>query len=193
MSNSKGRIFIVSGPSGAGKTSLRERLLAEDGGIRFSVSYTTRQKRGLEVDGQDYHFVDRKIFEEMIARNRFLEWEEVHGHLYGTPKKNVLETLREGFDVLLDVDVKGALNVRSQCSEACLIFIEPPSRDELVQRLSLRGEREIGLRMQRVDQEMKQKYLFQYVVINDRIDTAFCELKGIVEMVRRQSLGKNNR
>ncbi|MDM7919839.1 MAG: guanylate kinase, partial [Methanosarcina sp.] len=143
----KGILIVVSGPSGAGKSTLIERFLKEDDRSSFSVSYTTRQKRVHEIDGKDYCFVSKRVFEEMIEKDNFLEWENVHGYMYGTPKEEVLKALKTGKDIILDVDVKGALNIRNKCSNACLIFIEPPSIEELMKRLVLRGEKEIDLRM----------------------------------------------
>ena len=146
----KGILIVVSGPSGAGKSTLIERFLREDGKSSFSVSYTTRQKRDHEIDGRDYYFVSKERFEEMIGKNSFLEWENVHSYMYGTPKEEVLKILNTGKDIILDIDVKGALNIQNKCSNACLIFIEPPSTEELIRRLALRGEKEIDLRMKRV-------------------------------------------
>src|SRR5512145_741039 len=110
--NRKGILIVVSGPSGAGKSTLIERFLREDDKSTFSVSYTTREKRAHETNGKDYCFVDKETFEEMVRKDGFLEWESVHGYLYGTPKEEVLEILKTGRDIILDIDVKGALNIR---------------------------------------------------------------------------------
>ncbi len=131
MSNKRGHLFVVSGPSGTGKSSLIERFLAEDASSRFSVSYTTRRKRGQEVDGRDYRFVDEGTFRAMIAKGEFLEWESVHDNLYGTPGKEISGPFRKGIDVILDIDVKGALTVKEKLPEAVLIFVDTPSVDEL--------------------------------------------------------------
>jgi guanylate kinase len=181
-----GHLFVVSGPSGVGKTTLIERFLKEDSSSRFSVSYTTRKQRAREVDGRDYFFVNKETFERMIAEGHFLEWEKVHGQLYGTPQKEVLVTLHEGIDLFLDIDVNGALRVKEQYENACLIFVEPRSQADLMKRLTLRGEKEISLRMKRVSEEMEKKNLFQYSVINDKLDKAYRQFTEIIDTVRRK-------
>ncbi|OPX99352.1 MAG: Guanylate kinase [Syntrophorhabdus sp. PtaU1.Bin002] len=188
----RGRLFVVSGPSGVGKTTLIERFLKEDRGSRFSISYTTRQKRERETNGKDYYFVNEETFDRMIKDNCFLEWERVHGYLYGTPQKEVLDALEQSIDMFLDIDVNGAIKVKETYHDSCLIFVEPPSEEALMNRLVLRGEKEIALRMQRVHEEMEKKYLFQYSVINDKLYTAYRDFKEIVETVRRGIHGKNH-
>ena len=192
MSGKKGHLIVVSGPSGVGKTTLIERVLREESGILFSVSYTTRAKRQNEVHGKDYYFTDEATFRQMIVSNGFLEWEFVHGYLYGTPIKEISESIGEGRDVLLDIDVKGALTVKEKCPSACLIFLEPPSIEELKRRLSLRGEKEIEKRMERVREEMARKPSFTYAVKNDNVDTAFQEFQSIIRSVRGKENGKDN-
>ena len=181
-----GHLFVVSGPSGVGKTTLIERFLKEDSSSRFSVSYTTRKQRASEVDGRDYFFVNKETFERMIAEGHFLEWEKVHGQLYGTPQKEVLVTLHQGIDLFLDIDVNGALRVKERYENACLIFVEPRSQADLMKRLTLRGEKEISLRMKRVSEEMEKKNLFQYSVINDKLDKAYSQFTEIIDTVRRK-------
>jgi guanylate kinase len=192
MAARKGHLFVVSGPSGAGKSTIIERFLAEDRTAAFSVSCTTRKKRANEVEGRDYRFIDESTFKKMIEADGFLEWENVHGYLYGTPVDQIAGPLAEGRDVLLDIDVKGALKVQGKCPEACLIFLEPPSVEELVRRLSLRGEKEIEKRMERVREEMAQKGLFTYTVKNDKVDVAYREFQSIIEKVRGQADGKDH-
>jgi guanylate kinase len=192
VSGKKGHLIVVSGPSGVGKTTLIERVLKEEGNILFSVSYTTRVKRQNEVHGKDYYFTDETTFRQMIDNNGFLEWEPVHGYLYGTPIKEISGSIGEGRDVLLDIDVKGALKVKEKCPSACLIFLEPPSVEELKRRLSLRGEKEIEKRMERVREEMTQKPFFTYAVKNDNVDTAYREFQSIIRSVGRQEDGKDN-
>ncbi len=126
MSSKKGHLFVVSGPSGTGKSTLIERFLAEDTQVRFSVSYTTRQTRPHEVDGKNYRFVDAETFRKMTEEGEFLEWENVHGYCYGTPEAEVARPLSEGLDVILDIDVKGALSVKERCGQAALIFVDNP-------------------------------------------------------------------
>jgi len=192
LSGKKGHLIVVSGPSGVGKTTLIERALKEEARLLFSVSYTTRAKRQNEVDGRDYYFTNEATFQRMIDNNGFLEWEPVHGYLYGTPVKEISESIGEGRDVLLDIDVKGALKVKEQCPSACLIFLEPPSLEELKRRLSLRGEKEIEKRMDRVREEMAKKPSFTYTVKNDNVDTAYQEFQSIIRSVRGQENGKDN-
>jgi guanylate kinase len=192
MSSRKGRLFVISGPSGTGKSTLIDRFLREDPTSRFSVSYTTRQKRPHEVDGKSYRFVEAETFRKMIDSDEFLEWESVHGYFYGTPKSEITRPLSEGSDVVLDIDVKGALAVKAKCPDAVLIFVDTPSIEELVRRLSLRGEQEIEKRMQRVNEEVAQKHLFTYAVINDNIARSYQEFRSIIADVRRHEDGKNN-
>ncbi len=188
-----GRLFVVSGPSGVGKSTLIERFLKEDNNSTFSVSYTTRQMRKGEEDGKDYYFVDEDKFIDMSKKGSFLEWENVHGHFYGTSKKEVMDTLDSGRDILLDIDVKGALKVKSQYPEACLIFIDPPSKEALLRRLSLRREKEIDLRMKRVKEELEKKQFFDYSIVNDDLEKAYTVFKQIIESVREKAYGKDNR
>ncbi len=192
MSARKGHLIVVSGPSGVGKTTLIERVLKEDRNILFSVSYTTRAKRQNEVHGRDYYFTDEATFRQMIDNNGFLEWEPVHGYLYGTPIKEISRSINEGHDVILDIDVKGALKVKEKCPAACLIFLEPPSVEELKRRLELRGEKEIEKRMERVREEMATKPLFTYAVKNDNVDIAYQQFQSIIRSVGGQENGKDN-
>ncbi len=188
----KGLLFVVSGPSGVGKTTLIKMFLKEDQDSVFSISYTTRQRRKFETDREDYYFVDADTFKKMVEKDYFLEWETVHGYLYGTPKKEVFETLQKGTDIFLDIDVRGAISVKEKYPDACLIFIESPSKEALIKRLSSRGEKAIDLRMRRVEEELEKKYLFQYFVINDKLSNAYGDFKRIIETVRGLN-GKDNR
>jgi len=192
VSARKGHLIVVSGPSGVGKTTLIERILKDDGNIFFSVSYTTREKRHNEVHGKDYYFTDEATFRQMIADEGFLEWEPVHGYLYGTPIKEISQSIGEGHDVILDIDVKGALKVKEKCPSACLIFLEPPSADELKRRLELRGEKEIEKRMERVREEMAMKPLFTYAVKNDKLQEAYQQFQSIIRAIGGLENGKNN-
>jgi len=192
MNKAKGHLFVVSGPSGVGKSTLIRRFLSEDKKSVFSVSYTTRQKRPNEIDGKDYYFVDAETFKNIIKKNGFLEWENVYTYFYGTPKKEVLEMLNSGKDVVLDIDVKGALSVKSRYPDAFLIFIEPPSRNELKRRLLFRGEKEIEIRLKRVEEEVEKKGYFDYTVINENIDEAYRAFKRIIEKIREERHGKDN-
>ncbi|MCX5813590.1 MAG: guanylate kinase [Proteobacteria bacterium] len=188
----KGRLFVVSGPSGVGKSTLIERFLRKDRNAVFSVSYTTRVIRKGEVNGKNYYFIDEKTFKDMAESRSFLEWENIHGHFYGTPKKEVLDILETGKDIFLDIDVKGALNIKKQYPDACLVFVEPPSKDELIRRLSFRKEQEIDIRMKRVEEEIDKKYLFEYTIINDNLEKAYAAFRHIIKSVKGKKNGKDN-
>jgi len=183
-------VFIISAPSGSGKSTLVARLLAGVPGLMFSVSYTTRKPRGQEADGHDYHFVSRQNFEAMLARNEFLEWAEVFGNYYGT-HRGILEQARaEGKDLVLDIDVQGARQLKSQIPEAVTVFILAPSRQILEQRLRARGEdREdvIERRLRDAAQEIRNYSAYDYVLINRDLAEADATLSAIVraERVRR--------
>ena len=191
LGRKKGHLIVVSGPSGAGKTTLIERLVREDSNMLFSVSYTTREKRKNEIHGKDYYFTDETTFRRMIDEDGFLEWEPVHGYLYGTPIKEIAQSIDEGRDIILDIDVKGALKVKEKCPAACLIFLEPPSVEELKKRLSLRGEKEIEKRMDRVREEMAKKPFFTYAVKNDNVERAYQQFQSIIRSVRGQENGED--
>jgi len=188
----RGVLIVVSGPSGVGKSTLIDRFLNEDTESRFSVSYTTRQVRPHERDGVDYYFTDERNFRELIEKGYFLEWENVHGNFYGTPRAEIMSVLEKGKDIILDIDVKGALSIKGQCSAARLIFIEPPSVAELEKRLTLRGERDIQTRMRRVEEEIALKGQFGYTVRNDDLERAYAAFRKAIEEIRRQKNGTNN-
>lgn len=192
MSERKGVLIVVSGPSGVGKSTLIDRFLTEDPCSEFSISYTTRSKRPHEQEGVDYFFIDDNAFRALIDRGYFLEWENVHGHFYGTPRQEILSILDTGRDIILDIDVKGALNVKEQCPASHLIFIEPPSVNELINRLSLRGEKEITTRMKRVEEEIARKDRFGYTILNDNLERAYKAFRQAIEDIRRNNNGKNN-
>ena len=183
-------VFIVSAPSGSGKSTLVARLLAGDPGLMFSVSYTTRKPRGHEVDGHSYRFVSREDFEAMAARNEFLEWAEVFGNYYGTHRGILEEAQAQGKDLVLDIDVQGARQLRSRIPEAVSVFILAPSRQILEQRLRARGEdREdvIERRLRDAAEEIGNYNRYDYVLINRDLDESEATLGAIVraERVRR--------
>jgi guanylate kinase len=188
----KGVLIVVSGPSGVGKSTLIDRFLAEDAQSEFSVSYTTRKIRPHEEDGTDYYFTDENTFKELIEQGYFLEWENVNGHFYGTPRAEIMAILEKGKDIVLDIDVKGALSIKGQCAASRLIFIEPPSVDELRARLLMRGEKEIDTRMKRVEEEIALKGQFGYTVLNDDLSRAYTAFRGAIEDIRRNKNGTNN-
>lgn len=175
-------IFVFSGPSGCGKTTLC-RLIEERLDAYYSVSYTTRLRRSGEVSGRDYVFVSPHEFQSMIDEGGFLEWEEVHDNLYGTPKAPILERQKAGQIVILDVDVKGALSVRRRFKETVLIFIMPPSWEELESRLLLRGKdsREvIKKRLINARKESEFRDQYDHIVVNDSLDRLYGEVEGII-------------
>jgi guanylate kinase len=191
MSNRKaGKLFVISASSGTGKTTLARELLKEDKNLVQSISYTTRPPRSNERNGEDYYFVSRKEFEEMKRRHAFLEWANVFGRHYGTPKKEVEAHLKRGRNVLLLIDVQGAKKVKEKKPNAVYIFLSPPSKDELKKRLRKRGTesgREIAKRLKVATTEMKElndmyngRYLCDYRIVNRDIATAREILKAII-------------
>jgi len=183
-------VFIISAPSGSGKSTLVSRLLAEDPGLMFSVSYTTRSPRGAERDGSAYRFVARADFEAMIARDEFLEWAEVFGNYYGTHRGILDEARAVGKDLVLDIDVQGARQLKRQIPEAVTVFILAPSRQILEQRLRARGEDRdevIERRLRDAAEEIRRYADYDYVLINRDLAESDAVLGSIVraERVRR--------
>ena len=194
MSPERGDLYIVSSPSGGGKTTLIRRLLADPPGVplHFSVSHTTRPKRAGEQDGREYHFVSVEEFQRMVQRDEFLEHNEVHDNIYGTSKAEVLPRLAAGGDVVLDIDVQGARDVRRVYPEAISIFIVPSSPGELETRLHARGldgPEAIRKRLINAAREIQEVSSFQYVIVNDDLDRATLELQSIVR-ARRLTPGR---
>src|SRR5579863_5369432 len=180
----RGRLYVVSAPSGAGKTSLVKALMEREPRIRFSVSYTTRKPRPNEIPGRDYHFVSMERFDEMVAHDEFLEHARVFDNCYGTGLRTVQESLGLGEQLLLEIDWQGARQVRARLPEARSIFILPPSRDSLQQRLKARStdaDAVIERRLKDAAQDITHFSEFDYVVINDRFDRALADLQAIVE------------
>lgn len=185
----KGSIFIVSAPSGAGKTTLCRKLTGIVADIVHSVSYTTRGARTGETDGKDYIFVDKRTFMEMVEQGEFLEWAEVHGNLYGTSRIRLQETVNKGTDVILDIDIQGAGQTRERNIDATYIFILPPSIETLVSRLTSRkteSEVVIQKRMKKALEEIRNYKSYDYVIINNDFDSAVDELRSIVLSKRVQ-------
>jgi guanylate kinase len=177
-------LLIISSPSGAGKTTLTRRLLQEFSEFRFSVSHTTRQPRANEVDGQDYHFVDEDAFRRIIDENGFAEWAEVHGNLYGTSVTEIdLARAAGKSGVLFDVDYQGARQIKEKFPHAVGVFILPPSMEELRRRLDGRGSDNADSRRRRFDrarEEIGHYPFFDYMIVNDELQRALTELRGIV-------------
>ena len=179
----RGRLFVLAAPSGTGKTSLVRALMERAPSLAFSISHTTRKPRPNEIDGRDYHFTDRSRFESMIAQGEFLEHAEVFDNLYGTGRRNVEAALEAGRDLLLEIDWQGAAQVRERLPEAIDIFILPPSREALEQRLRGRGtdaEDVIRRRLKDSVTELSRWHEFRYVVVNEHFDRALADLQHIV-------------
>jgi guanylate kinase len=189
-----GMILILSGPSGSGKSSIYKAAIGELGGIEFSVSCTTRSPRPGEVDGRDYHFISRERFDALVADNAFAEHAEVHGNCYGTLKSELLGRIQRGIDVLLDIDVQGAAQLRALCSDsaefcqACeFIFIMPPSFEELERRLRARGtetEESILRRLANAKGEMEHAGEYGHIIVNDDLARAVQEFISLVRGLR---------
>ena len=182
-----GNLFVVAAPSGAGKSSLVKALLELDSHLAVSVSHTTRPPRGQEQDGREYHFIDEPAFRAMVANGEFFEWAQVHGALYGTSRKAIEARLQRGEDVVLEIDWQGALQIKALFPHAVLIFILPPSWDELRQRLTRRGEDgadAIEQRMASAREEVAQAVHFDFVIINALFETALFDLKTVVHSQR---------
>jgi len=183
MKTSQAQLFIVSAPSGAGKTSLVRRTIKDLDSIGVSVSHTTRQKRSGETQAEDYFFTDRDEFEQMIEADQFLEYAEVFGHYYGTSLSAVQQSLSVGTDVILEIDWQGAAQVRQKLDEVISIFILPPSRAALIERLKGRGqdsEEVIERRTAEAVTEMQQYHRADYLIINDDFEQALLELKAVI-------------
>ncbi len=193
---SKGTLYIVSAPSGAGKTSLVKALLDKDPKACVSVSHTTRASRPGEVDGKDYHFVSQEQFDSMIGESAFLEYAEVFTNKYGTSQQWVNETLSQDLDVILEIDWQGAEQIRRLMPDAVSVFILPPSREALEQRLNNRGQDSqdvIDHRMQQAVGEMSHYHEFDFLVINDDFDTALEELSAIFVAGRQKLTQQDSR
>ncbi len=183
----RGILFVVSGPSGVGKTSMIKSIISEMEDAIFSVSCTTRPKRPGEVDGEDYFFVSEEEFKRMIEEDAFLEWARVHGYLYGTPRKFVEDTVNKGKDVILDIDVQGALSVKKKVEDAVYIFIAPPSMEDLRERLEKRKTEDKEAMERRLEDARWELQLieeFDYLIINRDLVEAINDLKSIMRSER---------
>ncbi|MFO8084075.1 MAG: guanylate kinase [Desulfobacterales bacterium] len=184
---SEGKLFVISAPSGAGKTTLCKALLRQFPDINYSVSHTTRPPRGAEKNGVDYFFIEKKEFEEKLKRGYWAEWAEVHGHFYGTSRKFLNRFLMQGKDVLLDIDVQGTRQILESYSDSVTIFVMPPSMEALRYRLESRGTDSpevIERRLRDARKEMEQRYLYRHIIVNDRLNEAVDHLMILVTKYR---------
>lgn len=191
----KGTLIVVSGPSGVGKGTLCNIILNRLENLSLSISATTRAPRVGEVDGVNYFFMKKQVFEEKINQNKFLEWAKVYTNYYGTPTDYVKQKLEEGKDVILEIDIQGAAKVRKRCPEGIFIFILPPSLEELRDRIVKRGSdtpEAIKLRMKSAKEELKAAYSYDYVVVNDNLDKASKSLEAIILAERCKTLRNHN-
>jgi guanylate kinase len=183
----RGTLFVLSAPSGAGKTTLRRAVLARFPGMTYSVSTTTRPPRPGEVDGRDYVFIPPAEFEAGIREGRWAEWAQVHGNYYGTSAQTLREAAEAGTDVLLDIDVQGARQIAQRFPECVTVFIMPPSFKALAQRLTGRGTdspESVALRLRNARQEMEERHWYRHIVVNDELATAVEELSAIIASYR---------
>ncbi len=187
MAQFRGNIFVLSAPSGAGKSTLSRRLVREVEGLIFSVSCTTRPTREGERDGVDYFFLDEARFDAMVAAGGFVEWVQVYDRRYGTGRAWLEQTLATGVDVLLDIETTGALNIRQALPEATMIFLLPPSAEEMEHRLRGRGtdgEAQIAIRMGHARHEIERYGAYDYLIVNDDLERAYRELESVVRAAR---------
>ena len=179
----KGKLFVFSGPSGVGKGTLRMRALSDVENLVYSISCTTRAPRTGEHEGVDYWFISKQDFEDKVARGLFLEHAFVHGDFYGTLRENICRETEAGRDVMLEIDVQGALQIRELLPESVLIFVQPPSLEVLEERLRLRGtesEDKITQRLENAKQEMRQASKYDHVIVNDTLEQAAEELRDVI-------------
>ena len=177
-------LFIIAAPSGCGKTSLVKALMERSKNLSFSVSYTTRKARKGEVNGENYHFVSKATFAQMITNNDFVEYAEVFGNMYGTARRSINEKLNANFDIILEIDWQGARQVRKNMPDTVSIFILPPSKDALLERLKNRGQDDdeiISKRMENAEREMSHYEEFDYIIINEQFDSALSDLMNIID------------
>jgi guanylate kinase len=192
MTDRQGIPFVVAAPSGVGKTTVCRALVERDDGIAFSVSHTTRPQRSGERDGYDYHFVDRAEFLRLVDEDAFVEHACYSQHLYGTSWAALREPLEKGRDVLLEIEVQGAAQVSERVASARLIFLLPPSLEELERRLRDRGtdsDQEVTRRLEIARGEIQEVDAFHYAIVNDRVERALADLREVVEAVRSERQG----
>lgn len=178
-----GSVFVVSGPSGAGKSTLIRHVRESVSALSYSVSHTSRRPRGAEVNGVDYHFVDRKTFERMIENGEFVEWAEVYKDCYGTSVAALEGPISQGLDVIMDVDVRGAENVKACFQDSVLVYVFPPSLEELAKRLKGRGtesDEALRARLEKAAGEIRHCVAYEYLIFNEDLEGAVQELKSVI-------------
>ncbi len=186
----RGNLFIVSAPSGAGKSTLCKAALNYFRDLKYSVSHTTRKPRGNEVDGVDYHFISLYEFEKNIRENKWAEWAKVHGNYYGTSADFLEKTLESGNDIILDIDVQGAMKLFEKHPDSVSVFIAPPSFKSLEERMKNRGEdskETMELRLKNAEKEMAHKDFYKHIIINDDLDTAIKQIIDIIKIYRKRN------
>ncbi len=185
----KGILFVISSPSGGGKTTVCQEILKELSDLAYSISVTSRRPRPGEKEGRDYFFVSEEEFDNRVERDEFAEWAQVHGHRYGTPGKFLEETLNAGGDIILDIDVQGALKIKERYESACLIFLLPPSFEVLASRLKGRktdDETEVEERLRRAREELASRKHYHHAVVNRQLSQTVEEVKAIITAERRR-------
>lgn len=190
FNHSTGDVFVISGPSGTGKSTIRREILKLFPELKFSISYTTRAPRKEEQDKVDYHFISRRQFEDMIKKDEFVEWAEVHGDLYGTPSKELKSAIAKGELLLLEIDVQGGAKIKKKFPEAVLIFILPPRLEELEKRLQARAmnsQEEIKCRLQVARKEIQAGKNYDYLVLNNSLKYCVEQIKAIITCQRCRS------
>ena len=188
-----GLIFIISAPSGAGKTTLVKEVIKQVLGLQFSVSFTTRLPRPNEKEGEDYHFVSHSVFQKMMERNEFIEWAEVLGNRYGTPRPDLKKMEAEGVDLILDIDTQGAKKVIKEIDQPVLIYVLPPSLKVLRERLTNRGVDSLEMvkfRLSNARRDMEEAFGYHYVIVNHQMEDAIEKLKSII-LAERCRRGKH--
>lgn len=185
----RGHVYVISAPSGTGKTTVIRQLRTLCPELAHSISYTTRAPRAGEQHGVEYCFVDAATFQRMIDHGEFIEWARVHAHSYGTPTAQIEASLQSGRDIMLDIDVQGAMLVKRHDASATLIFLAPPSMPVLEQRLRQRGTESaeaIALRLQQAQHELAQQQIYDHVVVNDTVDAACAQILALIQRNRTQ-------
>jgi guanylate kinase len=189
----RGHIFVITAPSGTGKTTIIRSILKIMPDVVYSISATTREKRPNEQDGVDYFFIDKETFQQRIDDQQFVEWEKVYDYFYGTPKSFVKKVISEGKSVLLEVEVKGALAIKKVYPGAVMIYLLPPSLEELEKRLRERkteSEMDFQKRIERAKMELSLKEKFDYFIVNNNLNTAILELKELIEKITNEEINE---